>query len=174
MLKILVFLLLCFSTVLSADDIAIVDMQLIMQNSTAVKNLNNQLEHKKSKLKKEVAEKEELLKNVSEELSKQSKILSEEALKKKENEFQEQVVSAQKDIQAKSGVIEESYVATLEEINKKITDLITGKSKSLKIDLVIPKSHVLFFGNKIKDLSDEIIRDLNKKLVKIDMNDYAS
>ena len=170
MFKFLILLLLT-STSLFAEVTAVVDMNMIMQQSEAIKDLNEQLENKKSKLAQELNTREESLKKADKTLSEERDILSEEAFKRKANEFQEQVMFEQKDAQAKANKLEQSYLSTLEKINNKIREIIMEKSKSLNIDLVLPKSHVLFSSESVADISDSVLTKLNKELSKVTMNE---
>jgi Skp family chaperone for outer membrane proteins len=79
--------------------IAVVDVQQVVRNSLAAKDVSAQIEKKRVAHQAEITKQEENLEKRNQELSKQRAVLSPEAFEQKVKEFKSQVADVQRDVQ---------------------------------------------------------------------------
>lgn len=149
----------------SAGDakIAVVDIQKIVSESSATKDINKQLEKKKNEFQAQINKQEEGLMKEDQELSKQKSTLSAEAFDKKRKEFQTKVAGVQRDVQKKRAALEGAYTNALGKVQKTVVDIIKGMAADKGFAVAIPASQALYFEPGM-DISDEVLKELNSKL----------
>jgi outer membrane protein len=143
--------------------IAIVDIQKIVSESTATKDINKQLEKKKNEFQAQINKQEESLMKEDQELGKQKASLSAEAFEKKRKAFQEKVAGVQRDVQKKRGQLESAYTEALGKVQKTVLEIIKGIAEEKGFTLAIPASQALYFQTEM-DISSEVLSKLNGKL----------
>lgn len=134
------FILIATNAVFADTTVAIVDVNALVSSSSQVKALKNEQQKKMKEL-------EEWLKIVKADVEKQSTIENKEKLTKKYNA----------DFAKKQKEIKENYAKKLQEIDKNINQAIVEKAKADDIDVVLPKSSVLY--GKL-DITNELIKAL--------------
>lgn len=143
--------------------IGFVDMQKAIQATSAGKKAKTELETEFNKKKKELEKKEADLKKMGEDLEKKKSVLSEEALGKKQAEFQEEMLKyrdvvgkSQVDIQKKE---RELTAPILEKMKKVIAKLAKDKGYSM----VIENSQMVLYATSDADLTDEVVKNFEKE-----------
>lgn len=148
--------------------IAVVNIQKIMQESTAAKSANEQLEGKQKSFQNELNKKDEALQKEDKELAKQRGVLSKEAFEEKTRTFRNKVTEIQKEVQSKKALLDSAYSRALNDIQKIVTEIIADLAKEKGFAVAIPTSQILYADNKL-DISDAVLERLNKKLPKLDV-----
>lgn len=143
--------------------IGFVDMQKAIQSTTAGKKAKAELEGDFNKKKKELEKKEADLKKMGEDLEKKKSVLSEEALGKKQAEFQEEMMKyrdvvgkSQQDIQKK----EHDLTAPILE---KMKGVIAKLAKDKGYTAVLENTQMVLFATSDNDLTDEVIKAFEKQ-----------
>lgn len=143
--------------------IAVVDVQKVVQESSAAKDINAQIKASRDKYLGDVTKEEERLRTAEKKLSDQRSLLSAEAFEQKKAQFQEDILKAQRDIQAKRTKLDEAFNKALDQIQVVIYEIIDDLANDKDYQLVLPRSQTLF-ANKNLDITDEVLARLNKKL----------
>jgi len=143
--------------------IGFVDMQKAIQATTAGKKAKAELEGDFNKKKKELEKKEADLKKMGEDLEKKKSVLSEEALGKKQAEFQDEMMKyrdvvgkSQQDIQKK----EHDLTAP---ILDKMKGVIAKLAKDKGYSAVLENTQMVLFQSGDNDLTDEVIKAFEKQ-----------
>jgi outer membrane protein len=161
--------LIAMSLVLSAaiakadTKIGFVDMQKAIQATAAGKKAKTELEGDFNKKKKDLEKKEADLKKMGEDLEKKKSVMSEEALGKKQAEFQEEMMKY-RDVVGKSQVEiqkkeRELTAPILEKMKKAIAKLAKDKGYSL----ILENSQMVLFATSESDLTDEVVKAFEKE-----------
>ena len=125
----------------ATQNIAVVDVQAIVNKSAQVQSLKKEQQAKISDL-------EKWLKTAQEDVAKQqSKEGKEKLLKKYNSEFAK-----------KKEVIAKDYRAKLSAADKSITETITTKAKAMGYDMVISKSMVIMGGDDITAEIQKVVK----------------
>jgi outer membrane protein len=150
----------------SAGEIAIVNVQSIVKNSLASKDIQAQLEKKRGEYQKEIDKQEAKLRKEDEELSKQRNILSKEAYEEKVKAFRKEVETVQKGVQQKRGQLDKAYANALMEVQKVTVQIISEMSAKQGFSVAVPSEQILFAKDGL-DISKDVLSELDKRLTKV-------
>lgn len=146
--------------------IAVVDVQQIVRNSLAAKDISAQIEKKRLAYQAEITKQEDELKKKEQELAKQRAVLSPEAFEQKMKEFKGQVAEVQRNVQQRRSELDHAYGNALSQIQKSVQGIISKLSEEKGFDIAIPTSQILF-AKKELDISDDVLKRLNTELTKV-------
>lgn len=143
--------------------VGFVDMQKAIQTTSAGKKAKTELETEFNKKKKELEKKEADLKKMGEDLEKKKSVLSEEALGKKQAEFQEEMLKY-RDVVGKSQIeIQKKERELTAPILEKMKKVIGKLAKDKGYSLVIENSQMVLYATPDSDLTDEVIKAYEKE-----------
>ena len=168
--KIFIFLLFLINiNTLSANEkIAFVDMDKIMNESTAGKTFIKNLEakHKKniSKFKKIQSE----LKKEEESIIAQKNILQKDEYQKKINLLRQKANKYRTDIRKQNNEITNLRVNAANSLFKSIEPILADYSTKNSISIILPKKNIVI-GIKTLDITQNILTIVNKKITKINV-----
>ncbi len=143
--------------------IGIVNIQKIMNDSTAAKSVRDQLQNKQKSFQAELNAKEKELLKEDQELVKQRANMDKAAFEAKVNAFREKAAKAQGDIRTKKASLDQVFSAALEQIQTAVIDITSEVAREKQLTLVISSAQVLY-GDPSLDITDEVLSRLNKKL----------
>ena len=153
----------------SLDQVVIVDIDFLLNNSKAGKNIQEQLKKINDVRIKEIKSKEKLFKDKEAKLIAQKKILSEQEFAKKVNELKKEVIKSnslrQKEMDQSNKKRNDALSKLLKEINK----ILIEYSEKTKISMMLDKKNVIISRNE-NDITKEILNLLDKKITKIKLN----
>ncbi|MDE3015961.1 MAG: OmpH family outer membrane protein [Pseudomonadota bacterium] len=154
------------------DQIATVNIQQIMKDSTAAQAIREQLDRKQKTFQAEISKKESDLQKQDQDLGKQRSVLSKDAFEKKVSAFRAKVTDAQKEVQSKKALLDNASARAWGEVQKAVTDIVADLAKERNFTVVIasatPTSEILYADSKL-DITDEVLKRLNKKLPKFNV-----
>lgn len=144
-------------------DVLIVDYKRIESESLAAKHLVKKLESEQTKLNAQATKKEASFKSKIEKLQSQRDIISSAEFAKKQKEIQSEVTMIENDFREKYSALENRKNSALEAINQKISDIAGEVAEEKDGDVVLPANVTLYY-NVEHDITNEILRKLNKEL----------
>ncbi|MFQ6778065.1 MAG: OmpH family outer membrane protein [Alphaproteobacteria bacterium] len=157
----------------SAADIkiAVIRMDAIQTEATALKDLRKQKESYEEKLRNELTKEQKALEKEKEEIEKSQDVLSQEALQRRIADYQGRVAKLQRDLSERAQSVEMSYQKALSEIQSKHLDpIIEGTISKKNLSLVVDGRFARMNENaKNLDITEEIINALNKKVSSVKM-----
>ncbi|ASD64123.1 OmpH family outer membrane protein [Bdellovibrio bacteriovorus] len=143
--------------------VGFVDMQKAIQSTSAGKKAKTELETEFNKKKKELEKKEADLKKMGEDLEKKKSVLSEEALGKKQAEFQEEMLKY-RDVVGKSQIeIQKKERELTAPILEKMKKVIAKLAKDKGYTLVLENSQMVLYATADADLTTEVIAAFEKE-----------
>ena len=154
---------------LSSEKVVYLDVEKIMQESSAGKSIINQLKKKREssiskfkKREKEIFEKEK-------KLISQKNILSKEEFEKKLKDLRNDISNYQKDRNKTSSEINNSRVQASTKLISKLTPILEEYSKKNSIRIIVQKKNIVM-GKKEDDITKDILELINQKVksIKID------
>jgi len=145
------------------EQIVFLDLDNVVSNTNAGKSILDKLEKSKKETLLKFEKKEKDLKKIEDQIKKQKNIISEDEFKKKIVEFRKEVSNFQKERQKVSNEFNQKRKKEFEEFFKKITPIIENYVSENNIDMVLDKKNI-FVGSKKKNITEEIIRIINKKI----------
>ncbi len=143
--------------------IGIVDMDLLMQKSSAAKHVRSQIDKKRSTYQGELKALDQKLAATKQDLMKGDAKLTPEDLKKKQSIFYEKVVAAQKKTQTEQRAMDAAVERSLNDLRKKTALIIRDVAKERKIDVVLSHQAVIIAASAL-DITDEVLARLDKDM----------
>ena len=152
----------------NASEIAVVNLQKIMQESSASKSARSQLKAKKQEFQKQISKLEASLQKQDKELAQQKAVLSKDEFSKKLVTFRKKAANAQKDVQAKRAKLNKAFEESLSKIQKSIISIVSKLSKEKGFKIAVSSSQAIYVSNEL-DISNEVLKRLNKELPKLNV-----
>ncbi len=170
---ILFFTLFLFTTEINATNIAVIDINYLINNSKHFIEISEKITNSQLKYKEEFKNIEQnLFKNKSE-LQDSELILSEAEFNLKKNEYYEKVKKYEDDVLNFNNHYENEIINIKNLIFSKISELIQEYASSNQIDLIIEKNQYLLAAEKI-NISKIIFTKLNEINIELTFKEYAN
>ena len=145
----------------------IIDTLYISENSHAMKDFKTKVNQIRMSYEQETKQMEEDLKIRLETLEKKSKVLSEKEYFQQKEEFEKEVTNAKKKFYRARLHLENLNTTASEAIEKNIINILHDSAQILQFDIVLEKI-ICKYSNSGLDISDHVIRELNKRLLSIE------
>ena len=151
--------------------IAVIRMDAIQTDATALKDLRKQREAYETKLRDELTREQKALEKEKAEIEKSQDVLSREALQRRVVDYQNRVAKLQQDLSERAQAIEISFQKALNDVQTNHLDaIIEATIAKKKLSLVIDGRFARVGNDAMNlDITDQIIDALNKKLKTIKM-----
>lgn len=149
--------------------IGVVDIQKIMRESLAAKDLQEQLEKRKNEFQSEVTKQEQQLQKEDKSLAEERGVLSADAFEKKRNAFKTKVDDTQRKINSRKVKLETGYANAINQIQNKVLGIVESIAKEKSLNLVMPFSETLY-ADSAMNISEEVLKKLDKELPKISLS----
>ena len=153
----------------SLDQVVIVDIDFLLNNSKAGKNIQEQLKKINDARIKEIKSKDKLFKDKEAKLIAQKKILSEQEFAKKVNDLKKEVINSNSLRKKEMEQTNKKRNDALSKLLKEINQLLIEYSERNKISMMLDKKNVIISKNE-NDITKEILNLLDKKITKIKIN----
>jgi len=142
---------------------AIIDVQKVRRDSTAVKALSRKIAKQKSQHQDELREQELSLRKADQELARQRSILSPEAYAKKRNELERRVSTLQREAQNRKRGLDKFFAQGMAMVQAELNKVATEIAEERGLDLILSKTTVVLVRPKF-ELTQEAVRRLNARL----------
>ena len=153
-----------------ANEVAVINLEEIIINSTSLNKVQKKLKAKKSDWEKKLKVEEKSLKNEGKALESQLKMLSQEVAREKVSTFQNKMLAFQNKVKESENELQKTYMNAYVEVTNNIKDIIVEmkneKDSKYAFNLVLPKASTLYNNSDI-DISREVLKRLNKRLKEI-------
>ncbi|MBK1836159.1 OmpH family outer membrane protein [Azospirillum sp. YIM B02556] len=154
---------------LKAPVIAVIDVQKIMQESSASKGITKSFESLRDSYQKEISALEDKLRKNEDELRKQQTVLSPEALANKRRDFEKQVADVQKTVQTRKRALETSLNEAMAVVHKTMVEVVADISRERGANLVLARQQFVLVDTQL-DVTDAVMERVNKKLPQVALN----
>ncbi|MGO8920451.1 MAG: OmpH family outer membrane protein [Stellaceae bacterium] len=149
--------------------ILIVDMQQILQDAKAAKEVQAALNQQYSAYSKQVAQQEDELQKGGAELERQRTVLSPEVYTARARELQQRYDELGKTVQAKRQALQQSLNEAMGKVRAAALEVVADISKERRATLVLEKQAVVYEMEGM-DVSADAIQRLDKKLPSVKVN----
>ena len=163
--SVLIFLFL-FAPLHSAEKIAYLDVEKIMQDSIAGKSIISQLKKKREASITKLKQKETEIFEKEKKLISQKNILSKDEFENKLKDLRNEISNYQKDRNKSVNDITNSRVKASTKLIQKLNPILEDYSKRESIKIIIQKKHIVI-GKKEYDITKDILELVNQKVKKI-------
>jgi len=146
--------------------IAVIDTRMVRFNSAAGKDIQNQLDAIRTKFQTEIAEQEKTLKEEETTLKSQRSILPKESYDAKVNDFQNKVLTVQREVQIKNKQLEAALSNAQNELQRALKPILQKVLKDHKATMIMDVSLVIERTSGL-DVTTKVIEALDLALPNI-------
>ena len=146
--------------------IAIVDLNLILSESKAAKEATKDFEKIQKDTESEIVESDKLMLDERNKLIEQQSVIAPEAFEVKAQDYEKKLQNYQIDKQNKLRKLEGVLQNARNEILESVKPILEDLSKELGVTVILEKNSVLLSATNM-DITDQVIKRLNKELPKI-------
>ena len=159
-----------FITNSNAENIAYIDMEFILKNSMLGMSINKQIDKKNETGQKNLKLMEEDIRKKDSELNAQKNIISEEEFQKKVKALNIDLQNYQRAIQENRNSINNYKITATGKLLKSLKPILAEYSIEKNISVIFQKKDLIIAKNSL-NITDEIIRILNEKITKINLDE---
>lgn len=149
--------------------VGVVNVQAILQNSKAGKNIQAQLDKKREEYQKQISAKENNLRDAEKKILDQKDELPESEFAEKRKTFEQDVLSAQKLVQNNKRSLEGGFSRALAKLRDDVRETVAEVAKEREYALVLSDDAVII-AEKSMDITDEVIAALDKRLTEVSID----
>lgn len=146
--------------------IAVVDIQKILAESLAAKNVRDQLATRRETYQRQVTADEQKLREAEQNLIKERASLKPEEFAKKRQAFEEQVKKVQQSVQERARILDTAFNKALGTIRQNLGQIVAEAAEAKGATVVLDKGQVVVVESSL-DLTAGVLETLNKKLPKL-------
>ncbi len=143
--------------------LAIIDVQKVLRESTAVSALSRKIEERKVQHQEELREQEQALRDADQELARQRSILSPEAYAKKRGELEQRVGTLQRKARNRKRGLDKVFTQGMIKVQAELARVAKEIAEEQGLDLILSKTTVVLVKPKF-ELTQEAVRRLNDRL----------
>ncbi len=153
----------------------VIDVNRIMTESLAAKNLRDQVNSLRTQLKNDVDGKEKSLRAAQEDLVKQKDSMKPEEFSAKQKDFENRVITSRKEIDSRVAGLDRAVAQAQGAIQKQLETVLIAMAGEQKANLVLPKNMILVAAQEM-DFTAEALDRVNKAMpsVKVDTSAATS
>lgn len=149
---------------------AVIDVQAILRNATAVKSVRTQIDKYRVSFQGEIEKEEKEIVTANEELGRQRAILAPEAYNDERRKFEGRVVDAQRLVQQRKQSLNEVLNQAMGEVQKVLNDVITELAKEHNFTLLFRKDQTILVTREL-EITQVVLERLNQKLPDVKVRD---
>ena len=164
------------SSVFAQQDIGVINMKRVLDESKAHQDLTKQMNQKGSEYGSKMENDRNILQQKAKDLIEKKSILSESEYKKSEKALEQEGMMHQEQVYKSQMIFEKAYTDSMSKLNAEIVKIVNAEAQNLKMQLVLtdggvvdsPMLHnkILYYYKKL-DITDKVIRVLNNKMTSL-------
>jgi outer membrane protein len=148
--------------------IAILDMERILQEAKAAKNLREEIDKQRQIHQTELGEKESALRAADQELARQRAVLSAEAFAAKRKELQDQAMGLQQEVAARQKEMEDLFGKGVNQVRHAMAEVAKEIADERGIKLILLKATIVLADRDL-DITEEALKRLDEKLPSVNL-----
>lgn len=145
---------------------AIIDIQRVLRESTAVKSLSRDIEERKGRYQGELRKKEETLRKADRELTRQRSILSAEAYAQKRGELERKVATHQRAARKRKRGLDQLFARGMSKVRSELAKIAKEIAEERGLDLILSKATVVIVKPEF-EITKEAVNRLNTRLPEV-------
>ncbi len=161
-----IFAFFAVSANVKAAEIGVLDVEKIVKESVAMRDIQKKISSKQDEYQKEVDKKQKELEKEQKAIESKKSALSQEAFDVKTKDFQKKIDDLKTFVDRKQNVLKKASIDGMSKVNDEIKEIIAEIVKEKGFAVVIPTSQTLYYQDDL-DISEEVLKKLNKKVTKV-------
>jgi outer membrane protein len=157
---------------LAETSIAVVDLQKVMTESTAARNILDQVQAYREKSQAEIGAVEEKLRNEQKVLAEGQNTMPAEEFKSKKESFEQSLGQTRNLVQEKKQTLDEAFSKSMGMLRDEVLKIVAGISEEKGYQIVLTRQNVVLV-EKPFDITEEVMTRINASMTKASL-DLAS
>lgn len=156
--------------------IAVINYSRAISESKAGQSVREQIDKQRAIYQVEVKAAQSKLQEVRQELEQQQAVLSPEAFQRKRQEFQLQADQLQRTAQSRKRSLDQMRAGGIREIEEALKKILSEMAKKKGYDIIMnagPGAGAIVIASKELFITDQVLKELNKKLPKVTVKPTA-
>lgn len=163
----IVSLIVCASSSVHANqNLAVVDVQMLLTESKAAKSIQDQIQTKRQQYQQDLQKTEDQLRQQQEEIAQSSSTMSQEELQAKMKAFEQELFEARSKVQQRRRGLEKAANEALQSLRDEILKIVAAEASEKGYDIVVTRQNVIVVAKEL-DITETILKKLNKALKQI-------
>jgi len=150
-----------------AESIAIVDLERVLNQSSAAQGIRQQMEGRIEDFQAWGRGQEEAFQSEAEEFETQRAVLSPEVMQQRGQDLQNRIAEFQVEAQRRDQGIRQAGANAQQELENVLVAVVADVARAQGISLIMPKSTLLFAGPDVLDVTEAALAQLNTQLPSI-------
>ena len=143
--------------------VAIIDVQVILVDAKAVKNIREQITKFGTQFEEEIEKERNEIRTANQELARQRAILSPEAFAEKRRKFEQRVVKVQRLVQQRQRELDKSRNEAMIVLNKAYTEIVWKIANELNLAVILRKNQTAYAIPSL-EITRKVLTLLDEKL----------
>lgn len=152
-----------------ATNIAVVDVNLVLQNSDPAKDLRAQIEKMRAKYRQEIQAKKDEIEKLGQGIERERPGLSEDAFQQRMRNLRQKIANNESDMQERQSKLEGAFLGAPEKIAAMIEQLVDEVRKERNYVLVLPRS-IVVGTPQVPDITQDVLKRLNQRMPSVAVN----
>ncbi len=147
---------------------AVVDVQKILQDSLAAKNVQKQIDAQRAKFQLETEKEENALREAEQGLAKERDGLSTDVYTEHERQMRNRTLGIERNFEARRKMLDQGFADAKAVLSKTLQDITETVAHEHGATVIMLKQQILW-ADPTLDVTDEVLSRLNKKLPQINI-----
>ena len=143
--------------------IAVIDVQRILGDALAVKDIRDQITKFGTQFEQEIEKERKEIRTANQELARQRTILSPESFAEKRRKFEQRVVEVQRMVQQRQRELDKSRNEAMSAVNKSYTGIVWKIANERNLAVILRKSQTAYAIPTL-DITKQVLARLDKEL----------
>lgn len=143
--------------------VAIVDVQRLLQEATAAKSVQQQLENRRAGFQTEVAAEEAELRKAEQKLAHMRETAKAQEYAEEEQKLRQRFLDVERRVQARRKALDQAFTDSMNAVKEGIVNVVSAVAKERGVNLAIVKQQVIWNDGAI-DITNEVLARFNKAM----------
>ncbi len=152
----------------AASEIAVVDIEKILNESKAGKALKKQLEKKRKEFQNEFSSKEKSLQDSAKKLIEKKDEMEAEKLAAERKKFETQLLETRKLFQKRRASLDRGLTKAMQKLRREVIEIAAALAEEKKYKAILMRDSVVIVQKEL-DETDELLKRLDKKVSSVDL-----
>lgn len=143
--------------------VAVVDVQHLLQNSTAAEGIQQRIEERRQQYAQEMAQQERELRRLEQDLVRARSVLPAEEFAEKRRTFERRVAETQRRFQARKRLLDQTFTDSMRTVRDEILETVSAVAGEVGANVVLLKQQVVVVDKSL-DITEDVLIRLNQQL----------
>jgi Skp family chaperone for outer membrane proteins len=148
--------------------VAVIDVQHILQESAAAKDVQRQLEAQRVKFQSEISAEESKLRQAEQALTKSRETVTADVYSEHEQELRERFLTVERHVQTKRKALDQAFGDSMNVVRKSLLEIVDRTAHEHGANVVVIKQETLWNDASL-EITEEVLERLNKTIAHVEV-----